>query len=561
MKKIRLTLSAVLAFFAFTTVGHTQISTHQMPHSFAFTDATTVPTLKIAAPDVDEYLYKEQKAVEGNNSFLTPRASALLVPLKQNFFDKAVKTTDADADIYRMNIHMDYAQAINIYSDNFFIPKGGELYIYNSDRSKVIGAFTSKNNKPDGKFASEYVTGEDITIEYYQPKNVSQKAVIEISDVGYFFRDISEAGSNVKASAFNSSGSCHVNVNCSEGDDYRNQQRGVVRLLIRFNATSTGFCSGTLINNADNDATPYIYTAAHCLDVYMKDYSYLSQLIVYFNYESAGCDRPDKEPSTAQTLTGCDKLVMQSLAEENKSGLDVLLLKLHDNVPAEYNAYFCGWTAERTPPEHGVGIHHPSGDIKKISTFTERPKRSALYDESKVMTHWIVYFAKTEHGWGVVEEGSSGSSIFNEDGLIFGSLTSTSSPSCQPDNSKTFATYSRMDLAYDLIQPYLDPHNTGITRLQGMDAKDAGLEDVVKQTLQCDVYPVPAKDDLVVSLGQNNMIDRITVTDNAGRIVYYGSDIVAGKVTIDVSGYTEGVYYVNIVSGCKDVTKKIIIQK
>ena len=95
------------------------------------------------------------------------------------------------------------------------------------------------------------------------------------------------------SSEYRSSGSCNVNVNCSEGDDFRKQQRAVARILVKMDAYTMGWCTGTLINNTNYDRTPYLLTAAHCIES-VSSSSYYSQFVFYFNYETSGCSTPSQ---------------------------------------------------------------------------------------------------------------------------------------------------------------------------------------------------------------------------------------------------------------------------
>ena len=60
--------------------------------------------------------------------------------------------------------------------------KGGKFFIYTTDRKHSIGAFTSVNNKGDGRnvqgFATGLLYGDEITLEYYQPEQISEQEII-----------------------------------------------------------------------------------------------------------------------------------------------------------------------------------------------------------------------------------------------------------------------------------------------------------------------------------------------------------------------------------------------
>ena len=69
-------------------------------------------------------------------------------------------------------------------------------------------------------------------------------------------------------------------------------------------------------------------------------------------------------------------------------------------VPFSYNAYYNGWL--RSGSAVGVSIHHPSGDPKKISTYTQA-LQSANWTGGNSGTHWRVYWSATANGHGVTE--------------------------------------------------------------------------------------------------------------------------------------------------------------
>ena len=76
---------------------------------------------------------------------------------------------------------------------------------------------------------------------------------------------------------FGDSESCEVNVNCSpEGDNFQDQKQGVVRTLL-----GGYWCSAAVVNNTNQDCSPYLVTAFHCQQGVSS--SQLNQGIFYFN--------------------------------------------------------------------------------------------------------------------------------------------------------------------------------------------------------------------------------------------------------------------------------------
>jgi len=81
-----------------------------------------------------------------------------------------------NARIWRLTIEAPNARSINLLYDDFWLPEDAKLYIYNEDKTHVIGGFTQRNNKGTREdltaFATGLVKGDKITLEYYEPLEV-----------------------------------------------------------------------------------------------------------------------------------------------------------------------------------------------------------------------------------------------------------------------------------------------------------------------------------------------------------------------------------------------------
>ncbi|MDP6684659.1 MAG: T9SS C-terminal target domain-containing protein, partial [Candidatus Marinimicrobia bacterium] len=82
--------------------------------------------------------------------------------------------------VWRLAIKSPNAYSINIVYDDFYLPDGGEFYVYSADKNYIIGAFTEGNNKEDGVFATQPVPGDHVILEYFEPKIVSGKGRIQL---------------------------------------------------------------------------------------------------------------------------------------------------------------------------------------------------------------------------------------------------------------------------------------------------------------------------------------------------------------------------------------------
>jgi PKD repeat protein len=442
-----------------SSISYAQIKSNGIPVSFTETLSREVPTIEIPAPN-SIALEEEDKedAMKGKPYRYAVLLDCDIDPSKDGLWE----TMDNGNKVWRLNIRSEGAQALGLYYDAFWIPSNGELYIYNSDKTKLLGAYTNANNHESGVFANEIIEDSEITLEYIQ-KGEGQP-IIHINQVSYAYRSIKTTRD---INNFGDSGSCEVNVNCSpEGDDWQDIKRAVCRISLKI-GNNNFWCSGSFINNTAEDCKPYILTADHCTydddnNVYASQND-MNQWVFYFNYEASECENPSSSPSS-NTMTGCSK-ISNSSATGNISGTsDFHLLELNDTPPYDYGLFAAGWDRTTTPSANGVGIHHPAGDIKKISKYTQSASSSG-YD-------WRVKWTGTENGHGVTEGGSSGSPLLNANKQIVGDL-STGSSYCAFTNGSDF--YGKFSYSWNQngnssnrqLKPWLDPNNSGVTTLDG----------------------------------------------------------------------------------------------
>lgn len=449
--KSLLVLSLMIMFFS----GFSQTKKAKLPYSFKH-NISAVINDEIVQP-LDMTAVEAEDAMREQNGDLP--LIGRTIPVDFSIDDSGQWQRVINGKIWRLEIESPGAQALMLYYSDFHIPYGASLFIYSKDRTSVVGPLTVDNNPKSRTFATDLVKGDDIILEYFQPNNITGQPIININGLGYIYRDSHFGTNNTKG--FGDSGSCQVNANCSpEGDNWQDQKRGVVRILLTVGGNQ-GWCSGSLLNTVAQDCTPYALTADHC--GHDATTTELTQWIFYFNYESPDCNNPSSEGSLAgQTITGCTKVA--NGGNSGSTGSDFYLVELSQSVPDTYNPFYNGWDHSGTAPTSGVGIHHPSGDIKKISTYGTTLTTSD-WNGSGVNSHWRVTWDATTNGHGTTEGGSSGSPIFNQDGRIVGDLTGGGSD-CSALTSPDY--YGKFDWSWDQngttdqekLQPWLDPANT-----------------------------------------------------------------------------------------------------
>lgn len=440
MKNIVLPLIFLSSLFFIQTLN-AQINIGGQPYSFGHNVTTANVPVRVM-PSIDLVTLQLEDELDERGG-LPPRFGK---PIDAGFSmeNTGFWETLANGDrLWRFSISCPDARSINLLYSNFWLPEGATLYLYNQTKTHVIGGFTSKNNNSPREenvpYATGLIFGDHITLEYYEPQGVEQTAVLDIAQVVHGYRKINLTSDE---RWLNDSGPCQININCPDGDDWQFFKSSVALIMVG----GSRVCTGALLNNAMVDFTPYFLTANHCLggldavsNPQAPNWSFM------WNYESPGCANPTVEQAFSTTVG--------AVLVANKSDSDFALFKLLEDPLVDaglvltYNGYDAG-----TPSAGGAGIHHPSGDIKKISLFQQTP----VSDHSCAPSNtWSVVF---NHGSGVfssTQMGSSGSPLFDDASRVIGQLWSgfdtgdcSYGPECgSPSTDMSF--YGKFGVSYD----------------------------------------------------------------------------------------------------------------
>ena len=367
------------------------------------------------------------------------------------------------------------AEALSFLFETFKLYGASTLVITDLNGKLVHNPLTSDDVESHFRQHAALCFGDELLLTLIEPK-YTQTSELFLDRVMYNYRSTG----NPNFQKINESDPCEINVNCSPvGDLWQDEKKGVARILV-VEGNSGGYCTGSLINNTSQDCKPYFLTALHC--GVSATTANMTQWKFYFKYEAPSCTNP----STAGTLddyfiTGCIRIA-DSGDNGGDSGSDFLLVKLGSSTneattitnlkSANFSAYWNGWNANTTATTGGVGIHHPAGDIKKISTFSGSTI-SAGWNGNGLSSHWRQSWSSNSNGHGVTEGGSSGSPLFNNSqGYIIGTLTGGSS-SCNSPTSQDY--YGKMSYHWtsngttnaERLKPWLDPTNSGVLTLAG----------------------------------------------------------------------------------------------
>ena len=459
----------VLLFISFGIL-YGQTSTREEPVSLT----REIPALKIneqtqkIMPFLDMQKI-EQEDAEDNLNGIPPRFG---YPHETNFTlensGEWIELPDGNK-IWRLQIYCPNATSINLLYDRFWLPEGAKFFIYSNDYREYLGAFTSKNNRGERNdmrgFSTGFIRGENITLEYYVPKEADDMGIISVSEIVHGYRVLctTEWG-------FNCSNEFHLNAICDPS--FYNEKDAVVLIV----ADGNRYCTGSLLNTtANNTHNKYFILTS-------EEYvSFNNQLITnwgfYWHYESPQCkygssNQPPEQPPLIYTHGA-------SVVASKKTG-NYALLELDGDPGLEWDVtpYYLGWNrSERIPTGKNTIIHHPMGDIKKIVSST-----------TPVVNSFLHYGAwETEAGFydfqspRVPELCSGGAPVFNSDRKVIGHYwKSTPASSCGPGGCKWYdVVFGQFFWAWDneyatnsseRLRDWLDPLNTEAITCEGRRA-------------------------------------------------------------------------------------------
>ncbi|HUW93780.1 MAG TPA: trypsin-like peptidase domain-containing protein [Bacteroidales bacterium] len=370
------------------------------------------------------------------------------------------------------------ALSLNAILKPFRLPEGAYVYIYDENHEVIRGAFTSQSGT--GILPTLPVPGDRMVIECHFPGNEIPDNAIGVSQIAHDFAGYFRLASS-KDIYYGRAGGCEVDLNCSTNQKYLLSSRSVCRLLV----AGTELCSGTLINNTGKDYKAYVLTAQHCVE----NAGNASSTIFVFNYVSPWCDGSDN--SRQHSISG-------SLLRATNQDIDFSLVELSSFPSLVLKPYLSGWDITSTPPGSTYSVHHPEGDVMKIS-IDDNPPVTSSYPVSGYVSYGFWKILRWDLG--TTEAGSSGGGLFDQNSNLRGTLTGGAATCVNPENDY-YAKLSRMfsisTVPASNLKSWLDPLSTGATVVSGRDpyawnlSRSDTLRNIpVNDPGQTDIYTLP----------------------------------------------------------------------
>lgn len=347
-------------------------------------------------------------------------------------------------------------------------PRAELRFAGSSDPSRVVAVMSGTEIRRladrDHVFWTPSTDGDTQLIEVYLPKGASRAGTrLQAPQLSHLLANSRNDFKMIEK--IGESESCNVDTACRVGElgaNFVSAKNAVAHMQFVIAGEGTYICTGTLLaDNVTASQIPYFYSASHCID----NQTVASTLNTFWKYEATAC-RSGVVAANVQLVGGATYLYSDAdTGTTTTNGTDGLLLRLNNTPPA--GAEFAGWdSAPLASSSNIIGIHHPAGDVKKVSSGQQ-----VAVDGYQNAVSWLN---------GTTEGGSSGSGLFTADatgyhlrGGLYGGSAECANTGKSPDEGN-IDLYSRFDVVFPHIKQWLAPAPPTRIRVNGSQPRVPG---------------------------------------------------------------------------------------
>lgn len=400
--------------------GITRSKLHYLPK-------TVVPTNHLIDIPID--LARLQKEDEVNKKLDVPYRFGVSAKTNFSLENSGTWRPTAGGKVWQIQLTSPNAFSLNFQFDNFELADGAELILYNAERTMQIGPITSAQNNENKIFATDLLQGASVVVELFEPMSARTSSKLNISKVVHGYKN-----QFLLAPGYGASGACQNDVACyyPSPDNWELSSKSVGMVLL---GDGTRWCSGALLNTNCQNLSPRFLTANHCLDGQTP-----GGFVIRFGYKRNTC------PGSGDDLVYSSYFGTSVLSTWFDS--DFALLQLNSGNPITgADIAYAGWDRTTSNPTKVALIHHPMGDLMKISfntsgstVFSTQLQIGGQGPIWPANSHSVANFST-----GSAEAGSSGGPFFDQNKRVVGQLnggySSCSNPT-QPEN------YGRLSVSW-----------------------------------------------------------------------------------------------------------------
>lgn len=290
----------------------------------------------------------------------------------------------------------------------------------------------------DGEAARLYwspvIAGSVARLELELPAGADPAQLgLALPRLSHFSRALAQAPAKADDPSVGAAGTCNQDVMCRP--DWEVQSRAVARVFFTRSDGSSYLCSGTLLNDVRGSQAPFFLTAGHCIASQVE----ASSVLTHWFFRTASCDGTAIDGRETVLDGGADLLLADRAS-------DSALLRLRRAPPAgvAYAGSYFGQDVGVAAPV--VGIHHPAGDLQKVSVGTVSGHANCENNTCRVASANDGHVLRVHWNAGTTEPGSSGSALFatlQGRHYVVGSLNGGDASCKNPDGVDYYGRFDR----------------------------------------------------------------------------------------------------------------------
>ena len=409
----------------------------------------------------------------------TPERFAVDVAHAVSTDTKGEWTSDGASATWRYSVRIPSALSLSFHATRFVLPASATLAVKSIDAIDVYRAADLHG----ATLWSRISKGDTLDFELVVAAADRAQVALDIASFQVGFRDLNSSRWKAQALAGTANSNCVQNYACNITANNAGPGRASVAVFVR----NIGACSGTLLNNARGDNTPYILTARHCQNrtIGGAPPAAPEDISVYWNaLTPCGQALNSVYSSTAVVQTGLTTVVEQE---------DLWLLLL-DQSPLVSDAYFAGFDATGASVIGGYTVHHGVSRTKQLvswfgQAFIDAGKFSSLGNR------YTSHFWETVNARGNIGPGASGSALFDQNDRVVGALSLGSTTTddsgwdqcpaaspLAPNGHNALGYFTELAAAWNstadttsstgtrTLKSVLDPDNSGVLIVDGVAA-------------------------------------------------------------------------------------------
>ena len=377
------------------------------------------------------------------------------IEVQFNLISEAKKIETSEESLYLTRISSPGALTMNFGFDAFQLTENCEIYFHASDGSATYGPLTPADNENHAQYWTQIFPHNDMVIEV-NVKSDADLPYLNLHKVNHGFTTLA----NIQKS-----GSCNLDVVCTASDGFpqNDDNRDLIQSGAFYTLNGINICSGALINNVNQDNTPYFLTANHC----GVRNGNVASMVVYWNYENSFCRQPNSAASGQTGNGSLSTFNSGAFLRARLGSTDFCLVELDDPVNPAANAFFAGYDALRATATSTIGVHHPALHEKRISydfdptVFVDGNDNPDPNGDYHMVLDWDI---------GTTEGGSSGSPLFDQNKRIVGQLFGGFA-ACGNDSYDVYgavaSSWEGGGAPANRLKDWLDPANTGVLVVDG----------------------------------------------------------------------------------------------